>query len=265
MACARCYWKLRSDGQLVGYNHQEAVNAAKPKSYATAEWEARQRVRKIVRSISARQAVKQSCRERAASASEHCGGVDLIVLSRIKELTLHRLDEFRRRFSETFSSNAAAYVLKMIGAMPDDHVLKPETAWRCVRVFCLIATVDERRELTMTFCSRRRKPRCAVNLELGAGKGASVEQIANRMNASAEVESHLNDLSGGDALLKAQWTSEYASLFSEHARGLEDLMDRSVRGGKECLGQRTFELPWVFLTVTVRPRPLLERIFSWLR
>jgi hypothetical protein len=191
--------------------------------------------------------------------------VDEIVLSRIKELPQHRLDEFRRHFAETFSVHSAAYALKTIGAMSDDHVLKPETTWRCIKVFCLIAAADERKELTRTFCSKRRRPRYAVNLKLGAAKRPAVEQMANRINCPEKVESHLDDLAGGDAELMAQWKSEYVSLFNEQVRGLEDLMDRSERGGKECLGQRTFELPWVLLTVTVRPRPLLERVLSWLR
>lgn len=260
-ACARCYWKLRNDGHLSGYDHQKAIKASKSKSWAEVERQSRRLVRSLIHSVVA----KQAHQERAQAGSEYCGGVDQIVLSRIRQLPPDQLSQFRQRFSALYSSSSAAHICRVIASSPGEHIVKPETAWRCVKTYCLIAPINERKELFMAFCLRRKRPQIQVELELGGANTDALGHIEKWTGLTDHLDTHLSDLSGGDVELKARCLAEHINQFSNQARELAELIARCAREERACLGQHNFELPWTLLSVTVRLRSLLKRIFASLR
>jgi hypothetical protein len=261
MACARCYWKLFNDGHLIGYDHQAAIKNSTPRSWAELEMESRRRYRSIISSIVA----KRTHEERAQAASEYCGRVDTTVISRLRQFSPERLATFRRRFSAVFSSSSAANVLKAIAAQPGEHVINPDTAWRCVKIYCLIESVDARKALFAIFCTQHKKPHVQGELELESSNSDSIEHITKWTALREQLDTRLSDLSGGNAELKANWINEHVSRFNRQKHELSELIARSVRGDKQCVGDHQFELPWAYLTVTVRSRPLLSRLFGFLK
>lgn len=260
-ACARCYWKLCRDGHLSSYNHQEAIKASKAKSWLEVEMQSRRLFRSLVHSAVA----KRTLEEKALSSSEYCGGVDRIVVSRIHRFSSEQLRIFRRHFADLFSINSATHVLKALSAPPGEHVIKPETAWRCVKTYCVIASMNEREELFNVYCSQRKKPHVYVKLDLGEANEGATEHINKWTGLNEHLDSRLSDLSGGDGELKARCLAEHINKSSKPVSELADLMKRCTRGERSCLGQRDLELPWALLTVTVVQRSLLKRVLDFLR
>ena len=258
-ACAECFWELKTLGELDNYDHPRVLQRLRSHFRRTYQEDLDTILQRFIRSASAQAAWDR----RRAQGPSWPGGVDALVLQRIRSLPSTGFGAFLAGYANLYSSNSAAYIKRAL-SQDKKVLLKPETSWRCIVAYCRSADSGERAELARIYLSHASKSYKDIQIAPGQEDPGMDSIIREASVAPKVLRDRLLEICAGDEALVARLEAEHTKPHGEEAVQVRAVLQRCASGDRTICGVHRFTLPYIELTLAVQTPSPVRRLFSFL-